>query len=114
MIRKQVEEKKVKEIKKYWNSISKKELDVELFWDPKLNSVPTSFEITRSNRIFLNQSYKIKELIPAIAHEHVHRTQFNRYGWIIYSLLNKFGFNSLDYFAKRAEKKAKKIIHIAA
>ena len=114
MIRKLIEQEKLEEVQKYWNAVSKKKLDVDLFWDPTLNNEPTRFEITRSDRIFLNKNYKIEELIPAIAHENIHRKQFKRYGWMLYSLLNRTGFFTLDFFAKRAEKRAQRVIKVTA
>jgi hypothetical protein len=114
MIRKLIEQEKLEEVNKYWNSISKAKLDVDLFWDPTLENEPTRFDITRSDRIFLNKDCKIEELIPAIAHQSIHRKQFKRYGWMMYSFLNRFGFSTLDFFAKRAEKRAQKLIRIAA
>ena len=112
MIRKLIEQEKLEEVKKYWKTISKKELEVDLFWDPTLNDAPTRFEITRSDRIFLNENCDVKELVPAIVRENIHRKQFKRYGWIMYSFLKRFDLLSLDFFAKRAGRRAERIISI--
>lgn len=108
MIRKLIKNEELKEVHSYWNQITNEELDLDLFWDPTLDQVPSRFEITRSDRIFLNKNCNIKTLIPAIAHEKTHRKQFKTLGWITYSFMNRFTPFLLNFFAKRAENRIAK------